>query len=89
MSQLFKAIRLGFFTAILGIVVSLLPFGRTLEENFGLNLLFKLRGTRQAPQDVVVVTIDKLSAEKLNLPNDPDKWPRSHCMSSNGCGQIS
>jgi adenylate cyclase len=62
----------------LGIVISLLPFGRILEENFGLNLLFKLRGTRQAPQDVVVVTIDKLSAEKLNLSNDPDKWPRSH-----------
>ncbi len=77
MSQMYKAIKLGFFIAILGIIVSLLPFGRTLEENIGLNLLFKLRGIRQAPQDVVVVTIDKLSADKLDLPNDPDKWPRS------------
>jgi adenylate cyclase len=77
MSQLSKAITLGLFIGILGIIVSLLPFGLTLEENFGLNILFKLRGLRQAPKDVIVVTIDKLSADKLNLPNNPDKWPRS------------
>jgi adenylate cyclase len=39
--------------------------------------LFKLRGERQAPSDVVVVSIDKESSENLNLPDNPDKWPRS------------
>ena len=54
------------------------PFVLDLEENIGLDLLFSLRGTRQAPPEVVVVSIDKESAQHLNLPNDPRKWPRSH-----------
>jgi adenylate cyclase len=36
-----------------------------------------LRGARQALSDAVVVSIDKESSEKLNLPDNPDKWPRS------------
>ena len=43
----------------------------------GLGLLFKLRGVRQAPSDVIVVSIDKESSEKLNVSDNPDKWPRS------------
>jgi adenylate cyclase len=43
----------------------------------GLHLLFKLRGTRQAPPDVVVVAIDKISADQLQVPAEPEKWPRS------------
>jgi len=39
--------------------------------------LFKLRGARQAPSDVVIVSIDKESSENLNIPDNPDKWPRS------------
>jgi len=48
-----------------------------LDENSGLGLLFKLRGQRKAPPDVVVVSIDKASSDELGLPNNPDKWPRS------------
>jgi len=39
--------------------------------------LFKFRGVRQPPADAVVVSIDKESAEQLNIPENPDKWPRS------------
>jgi adenylate cyclase len=39
--------------------------------------LFALRGVRQAPADVVIVSIDRESAEAFNLPDDPRKWPRS------------
>jgi adenylate cyclase len=40
------------------------------------SLLFKLRG-QYSPRDAVVVSIDRESSENLNLPDNPDKWPRS------------
>jgi adenylate cyclase len=77
MSRFYRALLLGFFIAIIGLIIAFSPFGLKLEENTGLSLLFKLRGIRQTPADVIVVSIDRLSAEKLNLPDDPGKWPRS------------
>ncbi|NIM96911.1 MAG: CHASE2 domain-containing protein, partial [candidate division Zixibacteria bacterium] len=76
-SRLFKAIFLGALIGLVGLVISPLDFALNIEENTGLGLLFKLRGSRQAPADVVVVSIDRESSEKLNLPDNPDKWPRS------------
>ena len=72
-----KAAVLGVLTGILGLVVSLLPFGLSLDENVGLDLLFSLRGEKRAPTDAIVVSIDKESCEQLHLPDNPDKWPRS------------
>jgi adenylate cyclase len=77
MSVTVKAILLGLLIGIMGLAVSPLHFMLSLEENIGMGLLFKLRGARQAPSDAVVVSIDKESSEKLNLPDNPDKWPRS------------
>ena len=77
MSRLSKAVILGFLTGIVGLGVSLLPFGVDLEENVGLDLLFNLRGTSQPPSDVIVVSIDQKSAEHLNISKDPRKWSRS------------
>jgi len=77
MSRLSKAVILGFLTGIVGLGVSLLPFGVDLEENIGLDLLFNLRGTNQPPSDVIVVSIDQKSAEHLNISKDPRKWSRS------------
>ncbi|MEA3470777.1 MAG: CHASE2 domain-containing protein, partial [Thermodesulfobacteriota bacterium] len=76
-SRLFKAILLGFIIGIVGLLISLFPFAHSMEENKGLGLLFKLRGARQAPSDVVVVSINKESSENLKIPDNPDKWPRS------------
>lgn len=75
--RLIKALILGFFTGVAGLVVSILPFGLHLDEDIALSVLFKLRGEKQASNDVVIVSIDKESAEHLNLPDNPDKWPRS------------
>ena len=53
-----------------------------------------MRGIRTAPSDVVIVSIDKESADALDLPDDPRKWPRSlHAnlvdkLSSNGAASI-
>jgi adenylate cyclase len=77
MSRLSKGIILGFLTGIIGVVISVIPFGLSLEENLGLDVLFTLRGTRDAPSDVIVVNVDKVSADNLNLSEDLRKWPRS------------
>jgi len=77
MSRLRSAILAGFITSLLGVLLSLLPFGLRLDENVGLYILFKLRGKREPPSNVVIVNIDKDSSEKLNIPADPKKWPRS------------
>jgi len=77
MTRQAKALLLGILTGLFGVVVSSLPVMHALEESTGLDLLFKLRGTRPPPEDVVVLSIDKLSAQKLGLPDDPALWPRS------------
>ncbi len=77
MSSPYKATVLGLLIGILGLAVSPFHFTLNLEENVGMGLLFKLRGAKQAPPDAVVVSIDKESSEKLNLSDNPDKWPRS------------
>ena len=76
-SRIFKAIPLGLLVGITGLVLSFFQFFHDFEEDTGLGLLFKLRGVRQVPSDAVVVSIDKESSEHLNVPNNPDKWPRS------------
>jgi adenylate cyclase len=76
-SRVLKAIPLGLLVGIVGLLISFVYFFHELEEDAGLGLLFKLRGIREAAPDVVIVSIDKESAEQLNIPENPDKWPRS------------
>jgi len=75
--RLFKAIILGLIIGLVGLLMSPFRFALNLEENTGLGLLFKLRGVQQPSDEVVVVSIEKESSDNLNLPNNPDKWPRS------------
>ena len=77
LSRLFKPVILGLFVGIVGVIFIFLPFGHSLDENIGLNLLFKLRGEKPNPSDAIIVSIDRDSSEHLNLPDNPDKWPRS------------
>ena len=75
MSQMKKAVIGGLLTGIFGLI--LIPFMCDMEEDMGLNLLFKFRGQRAVPHDIVVVTLDRVSARSLDLPPEPYKWPRS------------
>ena len=75
MSGLSKGFIAGVLTGVLGFVLSITSAGLFLEESMGLHWLFKLRGTREPPPDVVVVSIDKASAEKLGVPGEPEDWP--------------
>ncbi|MBL0701458.1 MAG: adenylate/guanylate cyclase domain-containing protein [Desulfosarcina sp.] len=75
MERLLRALFFGIATGLLGLCLTPLFF--SLEENIGLEYLFSIRGKRYAPRDVIIISIDKNSAKKLNLPNDLEKWPRS------------
>jgi serine phosphatase RsbU (regulator of sigma subunit)/CHASE2 domain-containing sensor protein len=75
--RLLKAIFFGLIIGILGLLAGFSQTISRLDENSGLGLLFKLRGHRTPPSDIVVVSIDKESSDELGLPNNPDKWPRS------------
>ena len=77
MKPLYKALILGSFTGIVGLIFSLVTLELGIEENLDLKLLFNMRGQRQVPSDVIVVSIDRLSSERLNQPDKPEKWRRS------------
>jgi len=72
-----KAAAVGLVTGLMGVVLSVIPAGRSIEEDFGLHLLFKMRGTREVPRDVLIVSMDTESAQNLSLLSKPERWPRS------------
>ena len=76
-----KALLAAVFIAFIGVIASLIASNNYLEEELGLAWLFKLRGTMPAPEDVVIVSIDKASAETLHLHGKPPEWPRSNYTS--------
>jgi adenylate cyclase len=77
MSRLRNAAVLGCLVGIVGLAVSLLDIAQEIEADTGLGTLFALRGTRRPPSDVVVVSVDRESSERLNVSPQPGKWPRS------------
>lgn len=77
MLRLFKAAAFGLLLGLLGNIANVYEDMRKLEEHVGLGLLFHLRGPAKAPADAVVVAIDRESSERLNLSNNPDRWPRA------------
>jgi adenylate cyclase len=76
MDKISKAFAWGLITGLAGLLIGTMIHKVALEEKIGLHLLFKVRGERQAPSDVIVVSIDRISADTLNLSHKPDRWPR-------------
>ena len=58
-------------------VISVAAIGFLLENNIGLQWLFRLRGAVEPPPHVVVVALDEASAIALGVPEKPREWPRS------------
>jgi len=56
-------------------LLSLAPYVSLLEEKIGLGLLFALRGAQRPPAEVVIVDIDRESAERLSVSGNPEQWP--------------
>jgi adenylate cyclase len=77
MSRIKKTILFGLLIAAIGIVASFLDLAHELEENSGLGLLFRLRGAKPAPAEVVIISIDRESSDHLGVHENPDRWPRS------------
>ncbi|HED16118.1 MAG TPA: adenylate/guanylate cyclase domain-containing protein [Gammaproteobacteria bacterium] len=71
-----QSLLLGLLTSILGMTVYFLFSGLELEESVALDALFLNRGAVTAPDEVVIVAIDKESSDHLDLPNHPRDWPR-------------
>ncbi|MDQ3775335.1 MAG: adenylate/guanylate cyclase domain-containing protein [Pseudomonadota bacterium] len=76
MGRWHKAWLLGVATAVIGIAASGFAVSSDWEADLGLGLLFKLRGARQSPPDILVVGIDRESSRVFDVPNRPDKWSR-------------
>ncbi|MBI2877356.1 MAG: adenylate/guanylate cyclase domain-containing protein [Candidatus Tectomicrobia bacterium] len=75
MSRLRKTAIVGLLTGLCGL--GLAPVVHRWEEAIGLDFLFTRRGVRAVPPGVVIVALDKVSANRLNLPKSPERWPRS------------
>jgi adenylate cyclase len=73
MTRLRKAVVLGAMVGALGFVLRLTDVGTRLEEDTGLGWLFSLRGPVSPPRDVVVVSIDRASAQQGDF--DTESWP--------------
>lgn len=72
-----KTLLFSLAVGLLGALAALVPPVAALEEDWGLDLLFRLRGPRPAPAEVVVVALDRQSSKALELPMEPRLWPRS------------
>jgi adenylate cyclase len=72
-----KALIWGVLIGALGLAGSMLNYIDECDQRIGLDFLFSMRGPIKPPPDVVIVAIDKASAQRLNLPRDPVRWPRS------------
>jgi adenylate cyclase len=77
MFRLSRALILGLIISLAGLMFSYLFFTHKIEEKIDLDILFKLRGPREPPSEVIIVSLDKSSADILNVPHSADKWPRS------------
>jgi signal transduction histidine kinase len=72
-----KAVILAMFNAVVGAVL-MGAFGYYLEQDGGLDLLFHLRGVRSTPSNVVIVSLDRKSADRLGLSDNYANWPHSY-----------
>jgi adenylate cyclase len=61
---------------LVGLMVMFSPWGMAFEERFGLSWLFWTRGPLEPPADVVVVSLDGASGERLGLDGRLREWPR-------------
>jgi adenylate cyclase len=77
MKRLVKGTLTGLCLAIAGTCFFYSPWGQNIEEALGLALLFQLRGLRQSPEKVIIINIDDSSSDKLKLPANFSKWPRT------------
>lgn len=76
-NRLIRGLGLVVMVASVGSLFFYSSYGQQLEEEFGLKLLFNLRGNRPPPSEVWIINLDDPSSEALGLPKKYNVWPRS------------
>ena len=76
MRPLIRASMTGVAAVLVGLLVMFCPWGMALEERFGLSWLFWTRGPLEPPSNVVVVSLDGASGDRLGLTARLREWPR-------------
>ncbi len=71
-----KWLIVGILGGLLGALLGLSTWALKLEENTGLESLFHQRGAIPPPKEIVIIALDKRSADQLGLPNESTLWPR-------------
>ena len=62
----------------IGVSINQTPFGKTLEKNLGLSLLFTLRGETDPYNDLVIIAMDRASQQTLSADHQFKHWPREN-----------
>ena len=82
-----RVVAIAGLVAAAGALASLPQLGFSLEEENGLQWLFKVRGERPAPTEAVVVRFDRDALARLrDLPEDTAGWPQpiAGCVARHG-----
>jgi hypothetical protein len=58
------------------------PSVRALEQRFGLQWLFDLRGPVEPPRHAILVLMNERSADAISLPRDPERFHRCEACAS-------
>ena len=61
------------------------PAIRALEQRFGLQWLFDLRGPVEPPQHAILILMNERSADSISLPRDPRYGRRRPVQPPNRC----
>ena len=84
MKQLLRRVfSIAFITFFLGVSIDYLStiiFKASLENQLGLDTLFKIRGVRPAPNNIVIIAMDETSESNLGLGNNLPLWRQYHAQ---------
>ena len=73
----FRVVAVAALVALAGALGAVSTIGFGLEEQYGLEWLFRLRGAQPVPPEPVIVRFDRDALERLRgLPSDPARWPQ-------------
>ena len=71
----FKVAFMGFMIGLLAVIISIIPAWHEFKQNIELEILFRVRGSRKPPSDVVILSMDKLSDDGIITKSAIEKCP--------------
>jgi len=72
-----RGLSFGLLFAVAGTALFFSPFGQKLEEEYGLAMLFKIRGPRSPPDAALIVNLDHGPSARPGLSETFSTWPRT------------